>query len=72
MKRRVPAFALLEFALTSLFGTAVFLVPFSLHGEPNTLLGHFRETMLALFAGRRPILAAAISTAAATLALAAK
>ena len=72
MKRRVPAFALLKFALPSLFGAAVFLVPFSLHGEPNTLLGHFKETLLAFFAGRQPILAAAISTAAATLALAAK
>lgn len=72
MKRRVPAFALLKFALPSLFGAAVFFVPFSLHGEPNTLLGHFKETLLAFFAGRQPILAAAISTAAATLALAAK
>lgn len=72
MKHRAKEFALLRFALPSLLGAAVFLVPFPLHGEPNTLLGHFKEFLLAFFAGRQPLLAAALSTAAAALALAAK
>ena len=72
MKKRAGAAALLRFAAPSLLGIAVFLVPFTLHGGPNTLLGHLKETLLALFAGREPELAAAVSTAAAVLALAAK
>ena len=72
MKKRAGAAALLRFAAPSLLGIAVFLVPFTLHGGPNTLLGHLKEALLALFAGREPELAAAVSTAAAVLALAAK
>ena len=63
MKKRAGAAALLRFAAPSLLGIAVFLVPFTLHGGPNTLLGHLKETLLALFAGREPELAAAVSTA---------
>ena len=72
MKKRAGAAALLKFAAPSLLGIFVFLVPFSLHGGPNTLLGHFKEALLSLFAGREPAIAAAVSSAAAVLALAAK
>ena len=36
MKKRAGAAALLRFAAPSLLGIAVFLVPFTLHGGPNT------------------------------------
>lgn len=62
----------MKFAVPSFIGAAVFLVPFSLHGEVNTLLGHIKEAALSLLDGRGPQTAAAISAAAAVLAVAAK
>ena len=72
MKRGVKPSALFRFAVPSLLGAALFLVPFSLHGEVNTSLGHIKEALLALFDGRQPLIAAAVSSAAAVLAVAAK
>ena len=72
MKKRSEFGALLRFAAPSILGVAVFLVPFSLHGNMNTLLGHMKEALLSFFAGRQPLIAAAVTTTGAALAIAAK
>lgn len=72
MKKAAGFGALLRFAVPSLLGVAVFLVPFSLNGNMNTLLGHMKEFLLSLFAGHQPLIAAAVTTTGAALAVAAK
>ena len=59
--------SILKFIIPSLLGIAIFLVPFSLHGEVNTLVGHSKELLLRLMADRRQLVVAAVCFAAAFL-----
>ena len=63
---------LLKFVVPSLLGIWVFLVPFPLHGEMNTLIGHVKEFMMASIVGWQPLIVSAVSLAAALLAVIAK
>ena len=69
MKKRAGAAALLKFVIPSFLGVAVFLVPFPLNGEPNTLIGHLKELLLSLLDGKQSILAVVLSSLAAILAI---
>ncbi len=72
MKKSAKTRLVAKFVIPSLLGAAIFLAPFSLHGGVNTLLGHAKEILLSTFSGREPLVAAAVSSAAALLAFAAK
>lgn len=63
---------LLKFVIPSLLGIWVFLVPFPLHGEINTLIGHVKEFMMASIVGWQPHIVSAVSLTAALLAVIAK
>lgn len=62
----------LKFVIPSLLGIVIFLVPFSLHGEVNTLIGHSKELLLTLIGGRQHLVVVIVSFAAASLTIASR
>ena len=64
--------SILKFIIPSLLGIVIFLVPFPLHGEVNTLIGHSKELLLNLISERLPLVVAAVSFAAASLTIISK
>lgn len=63
---------LLKFVVPSLLGIWVFLVPFPLHGEMNTLIGHVKEFLMMSIVGWQPLIVSLLSFIVAFLTVAAK
>ena len=63
---------LLKFVIPSLLGIWVFLVPFPLHGEMNTLIGHVKEFLMMSIVGWQPLIVSLLSFIVAFLTVAAK
>ena len=63
---------LLKFVIPSLLGIWVFLVPFPLHGEMNTLIGHVKEFLMMSIVGWQPLIVSLLSFIVAFITVAAK
>ena len=63
---------LLKFVIPSLLGIWVFLVPFPLHSEMNTLIGHVKEFLMMSIVGWQPLIVSLLSFIVAFLTVAAK